>query len=76
MKRYRIFVRVFLCLLPIQLTFAQTSTPTASALPRLVRFGGTATELNGKPLTGVAGISLRSIPSKPAAPRCGWKRRT
>jgi trimeric autotransporter adhesin len=40
------------------LTLAQTSTQTASALPRLVRFGGTAKDLNGNPLTGVAGITF------------------
>jgi hypothetical protein len=40
------------------LTFAQTSTPTASALPRLVRFGGTAKDLNGSPMTGVVGITF------------------
>jgi hypothetical protein len=30
-----------------QLTVAQTATQTASALPRLVRFGGTVKDLNG-----------------------------
>ncbi len=39
-------------------TVAQTSTPTASALPRLVRFGGTVKDLNGNPLTGVVGITF------------------
>jgi hypothetical protein len=37
---------------------AQTSPATASALPRLVRFGGTAKDLNGNPLTGVVGITF------------------
>ena len=41
-----------------QLTFAQTSTQTASALPRLVRFGSTVKDLDGKPLTGVVGITF------------------
>jgi hypothetical protein len=40
------------------LTFAQASTQTASALPRLVRFGGTAKDLNGGPMTGVVGITF------------------
>src|SRR5580700_3528601 len=40
------------------LTFAQASTQTASALPRLVRFGGTAKDLNGSPMTGVVGITF------------------
>ena len=39
-------------------TFAQTSTQTTSALPRLVRFGGTAKDLNGSPMTGVVGITF------------------
>ena len=42
----------------VQLTFAQTPTQTASALPRLVRFSGTVEDLNGTPLTGVAGITF------------------
>ncbi|MGA2375991.1 MAG: tail fiber domain-containing protein [Candidatus Sulfotelmatobacter sp.] len=40
------------------LSVAQTSTQTASALPRLVRFGGTVKDLNGNPLTGVVGITF------------------
>jgi hypothetical protein len=42
----------------VQLTFAQTPTQTASALPRLVRFIGTVKDLNGSPLTGVVGITF------------------
>jgi len=42
----------------VQLPFAQTPTQTASALPRLVRFAGTAKDLNGNPLTGVVGITF------------------
>jgi hypothetical protein len=41
-----------------QLTFAQSTAETASALPRLVRFGGTVKDLNGNPLTGVVGITF------------------
>lgn len=37
---------------------AQTSIQTASALPRLVRFGGTAKDLNGNPLIGVLSITF------------------
>jgi hypothetical protein len=39
-------------------TVAQTSTPTTSSLPRLVRFGGTVKGPNGDPLTGVVGITF------------------
>jgi hypothetical protein len=39
-------------------TVAQTTAETASALPRLVRFGGTVKDLNGNPLTGVVGITF------------------
>ena len=41
-----------------QLTFAQSTAETASALPRLVRFGGTVKDLNGNPLTGVVGVTI------------------
>jgi hypothetical protein len=41
-----------------QLTFAQSTAENASALPRLVRFGGTVKDLNGSPLTGVVGITF------------------
>ena len=41
-----------------QLAVAQTTTETASALPRLVRFGGTVKDLNGNLLTGVVGITF------------------
>jgi trimeric autotransporter adhesin len=50
----------FLCvaLSLTQPTMAQTPAQTASTLPRLVRFGGTAKDLNGNPLTGVVGITF------------------
>jgi hypothetical protein len=56
-------VRVVVAFLPLVLsltptTLAQSSAQTASALPRLVRFGGTAKDLNGNPLTGVVGITF------------------
>jgi trimeric autotransporter adhesin len=41
-----------------QLAVAQTAAPTASALPRLMRFGGTVKELSGSPLSGVVGITF------------------
>src|SRR6202162_1979951 len=41
-----------------QLTFAQSTTEVASALPRLVRFGGTVKDLNGNPMAGVVGITF------------------
>jgi hypothetical protein len=58
MKRYRLFLLVALCLSLVQLTLAQTSGETASALPRLVRFGGTVRDPSGSPLPGVAGITF------------------
>jgi hypothetical protein len=45
-------------LLLVSLTIAQTSPQTASALPRLVRFGGAVKDLNGEPLTGVVGVTF------------------
>jgi hypothetical protein len=50
---------VVIGLLPlVSLAVAQTSPQAASALPRLVRFGGTLKDLNGNPLTGVVGITF------------------
>jgi hypothetical protein len=51
-----VFVSLILSLAP--LTVAQTPTQTASALPRLVRFGGAAKDLSGSPLTGVVGVTF------------------
>jgi Chaperone of endosialidase len=42
----------------VQLTVAQTPTETASALPHLVRFGGTVKDLNGNPVSGIVGITF------------------
>jgi hypothetical protein len=60
MKLYNICrVLGFLLLLSlVPLTFAQTSSLNASSLPRLVRFGSSVTDLNGKPMTGVVGITF------------------
>jgi hypothetical protein len=54
----RVVVAFLLVASATPLTFAQTSTQTTSALPRLVRFGGTAKDLNGSPMTGVVGITF------------------
>ena len=75
MKRYRIFLLVVLGLPLVQLTFAQ-ALETASALPRLVRFGGIVTEPNANRSQGWPALRLPSIPSKPAALRSGWRPRT
>src|SRR5260370_33757221 len=40
----------------VQMTFAKAPTETESALPRLVRLGGTVKDLKGAPLTGLLGI--------------------
>jgi hypothetical protein len=50
------FLSLALSLTP--LTVAQAPAPTASALPRLVRFGGTVKDLNGSPLSGVVGVTF------------------
>jgi trimeric autotransporter adhesin len=56
--KLRIACLVFGFLSLVLLTLAQTSTQTPSALPRLVRFGGTAKDLNGNALTGIVGITF------------------
>jgi hypothetical protein len=53
-----LFASCFVILSLTPLTVAQSSTQTESALPRLVRFAGTAQDLNGEPLTGVVGITF------------------
>jgi hypothetical protein len=50
------FFSLLLSLVPV--TVAQSTAETASALPRLVRFGGIVKDLNGKPITGVVGITF------------------
>jgi hypothetical protein len=50
------FLSLALCL--VQLTLAQTAAQTASALPHLVRFGGTVKDLNGGALPGVVGVTF------------------
>jgi trimeric autotransporter adhesin len=50
------FLLLALSLVP--LTPAQTPTQATSALPRLVRFNGTAKDLNGNPLAGVVGVTF------------------
>ena len=56
MKRYRVFFLVVFCLSLVQPNFAQA--PATSALPRLIRFGGTVKDLSGSPQSGVAGITF------------------
>jgi hypothetical protein len=54
-----VVIGFLLLVLPLtQVTVAQTAGQTASALPRLVRFGGTVKDLNGNPVTGVVGITF------------------
>jgi trimeric autotransporter adhesin len=53
-----VVVLLLLALTLSPLTFAQTSSQSAYAVPRLVRFGGTAKDLNGNPLSGVVGVTF------------------
>jgi hypothetical protein len=49
---------LFLSLIPLTLAQSSAQSASASGLPRLVRFGGTAKDLNGSPVTGVVGITF------------------
>src|SRR5271154_4358884 len=49
---------LFLVLSVVPLAAGQTQTATASALPRLVRFGGVVKDIKGNPLTGVVGVTF------------------
>jgi trimeric autotransporter adhesin len=51
-------VSLSLALLLAPTTFAQTTAETTSPRPRLVRFSGTAKDLDGNPQTGVIGITF------------------
>jgi hypothetical protein len=61
-KQKTMLLMVALCVVPSLLCPLQAqqtaSSSAAKALPRLVRFNGTAKDLNGTPLTGVAGITF------------------
>ncbi len=63
MKRYRIFSMLLACLVLSSLAAAQTSSST-SALPRLVRFSGTASDVKGNPLSGVVGVTFALYPEQ------------
>lgn len=56
----RIFWLSFLCLsiLLMQIASQAQTTSTNSSVPRLVRYTGIARDLDGKPLTGVVGVSF------------------
>ena len=56
MKHYSVFSLILGCLLVLGAAAAQT--PAGSALPRLVRFSGTAKDAAGNPVTGVTGITF------------------
>jgi hypothetical protein len=58
MKQRRGFLLGALCLALVVPALAQTPTATASALPRLVRFGGAVKGPDGGALTGVVGITF------------------
>jgi hypothetical protein len=60
-----------LALSPVPLTVAQTPAETASALPHLIRFGGSVKDLNGNPLTGVVGITF-ALYSEPTGGAALW----
>ena len=55
MKHYNALSLVAGCLLVLG---AAAQTPAGSALPRLVRFSGTAKDAGGNPVTGVTGITF------------------
>jgi hypothetical protein len=57
MKLDRALSLLAACLILGSMAAAQTSS-TASALPRLVRFSGTAADIKGNPMSGVVGITI------------------
>jgi len=62
MKRHKLYI-VCLLIAMSAVTLAQpqsaiTTAPKTSVVPNLVKFSGTATDLNGKPLNGTVGITF------------------
>jgi hypothetical protein len=55
-KHYSVCSLIAGCLLVLSTAVAQT--PAGSALPRLMRFSGTARDAAGNPVTGVTGITF------------------
>jgi len=49
---------LFLVVSWIPVAIGQTQSATASALPRLVRFGGVVKDVNGNPLSGIVGVTF------------------
>ena len=62
-RKFQLPVLFTLCLLVVLTTFVsqartQTQSTTATTVPRLVRYAGVARDLDGKPLSGVVGITF------------------
>ncbi|HEX8814594.1 MAG TPA: tail fiber domain-containing protein [Terriglobales bacterium] len=71
MKRRSVSLSIAICCLLVhfpmpKLSFAQTpaASATASSLPRLVRFSGTAKDPKGNPLAGMVGITFAFYPEE------------
>ena len=62
-RKFQLPVLFTLCLVVVLTTFVgqartQTQTTSATTVPRLVRYAGVARDLDGKPLSGVVGITF------------------
>jgi hypothetical protein len=62
MKRYGVLSLIAVCLLAVGPATAQA--PAGSALPRLMRFSGTAKDAGGNPVTGITGITFALYPEQ------------
>jgi hypothetical protein len=62
-RRFQLPVLFTLCMVALftaleSQTQTQVQTTNATIVPRLVRYGGVARDLNGKPLSGVVGVTF------------------
>ena len=62
-RRFQLPVLFTLCMVALftaleSQTQTQAQTTNATIVPRLVRYGGVARDLNGKPLSGVVGVTF------------------
>ena len=79
MFRISVCLCVFLLLTCCVLPMAAQQPAAASAnvaVPPMVNFSGVLTEVNGKPLTGVVGVTFNLYRDSQGGHRSGWKRKT
>ena len=57
-RKFKLPVLLTLCLVVLPTTIGSQAQTTSATVPRLVRYAGVARDLDGKPLSGVVGITF------------------